>query len=262
MYSGIALYGIESISPALALEIGISFFNAMNIDITSTGYHINIEDDNSEEDLEVITAPLSTLKEKLEKGEKLTFRVFSEDEKNIPWLASFGYSTNEFGNFYHIDMQCPSKDGKIILDFIRNILDGIIFSYGIVYSFNKMTDSYFYASGGNLLTKYTNESPSAFSRETPGRFRGRTRYNNSMLRMIYPINIINEDHLQIDVKGKTLNEWILSNECHGKLERLNEKLWLWIVDENILDDLNNYCGEAGILIAWELQAKKRKPKLP
>ncbi|GKX60225.1 hypothetical protein [Leminorella grimontii] len=262
MYNGIALYGTESISSSLALEIGISFFNSMNIKVSSAGYTKYLKKGDHKGDHKTIDISLSTLKSKINSGEKMSFRIYNEDKNQLPWLASFAYSTNEFGNFYHIDMQCPLQDKERILDFIRNFLSKITFSYGIVYSYDKTTSAYFYSFGGNLLTKYTNENPSAFQEETPGELPGSERYKDSMLRMIYPINIINEDHLQIDVKGKTLNEWILSNECHGKLERLNEKLWLWIVDENILDDLNNYCGEAGILIAWELKAKKRKPKLP
>lgn len=262
MYNGIALYGTENISSSLAIEIGISFFNSMNINISSAGYTKYLKKGDHKGDHKTIKISLSTLKNKINDGEKISFRIYNEDKKQRPWLASFGYSTNEFSNFYHIDMQCPLQDKEIILDFIRSFLSKITFSYGIVYPYDDITDAYFYSFGGNFLTVYTDENSSAFKEETPGELPGSERYKNSMLRMIYPINIINENHLQINVNGTPLNKWILSNESHGKLERLNEKLWIWIVDENQLEDLNSYCGEAGILISWQQQTKKRIPKLP
>lgn len=262
MYNGIALYGTESIAPSLAIEIGISFFNLLNINISSAGYSKYLENGDHEGDHETIIIPLSMLKNKIKKGEKLSFRIYSENKNNVPWLASFGYSTNEFGGFHHIDMQCPIQDKKNILGFIRDFLSKIDFSYGIVYTFDEITNAYFYSSGGNLLTKFTNESPSAFKKETLRCLRGSESYKGSMLRMVYPINILNRKHLQLNVFGESLDKWILSNEFNGKLEKINDKLWVWIVDEDHMDDLNNYCGKAGILISWKPQIKKTAPKLP
>lgn len=126
-----------------------------------------------------------------------------------------------------------------------------------MYTFDEITNAYFYSSGGNLLTKFTNESPSAFKKETLRCLRGSESYKGSMLRMVYPINILNRKHLQLNVFGESLDKWILSNEFNGKLEKINDKLWVWIVDEDHMDDLNNYCGKAGILISWKPQIKKQ-----
>lgn len=50
--------------------------------------------------------------------------------------------------------------------------------------------------------------------------------------------------------------------CHGFLEKLNDKMWLWLVEENELDNINECLGEAGVLISWKPQvAKERTGKL-
>jgi hypothetical protein len=84
--------------------------------------------------------------------------------------------------------------------------------------------------------------------------------------MIYTANIINCYHLDISVeKNTTLKDWILSNTSHSTLEKLSDKLWLWQVSENELDNINYFLGQLGLLISWELptsEPEKPKRRLP
>ena len=78
-----------------------------------------------------------------------------------------------------------------------------------------------------------------------------------MLRMVYPVNIININHLGITIGGTTLKEWILSSEKHGTLKSLSNNLWLWRVEYDELEKLNNHLGELGLLISWKPLAVKK-----
>ena len=79
--------------------------------------------------------------------------------------------------------------------------------------------------------------------------------------MIYTANIINHHHLEIGVDNTTLKDWILSDKSHGTLEKLSDKLWLWQVAENELDNINNFLGQLGLLISWKLPTPEpEKPK--
>ena len=76
--------------------------------------------------------------------------------------------------------------------------------------------------------------------------------------MVYPCNLVNRRHLEIDIGGGKLGEWIASRREHGKLTALGNDFWLWEVEPEQLDTVNQACGEAGILVV----PKKPKRKLP
>jgi len=81
--------------------------------------------------------------------------------------------------------------------------------------------------------------------------------------MVYPCNLVNRRHLEIDIGGDKLREWIVSRREHGKLTELGNGFWLWEVETERLNTVNQACGEAGISIAWKpVVPKKPKRKLP
>ncbi|TDB42124.1 hypothetical protein [Photorhabdus khanii] len=262
MYTGIAIYNSKELSPIAAYELGSLFFSVFDITITGAGYYKYIKNGD---DHDLIEIPFSELKEKILSQEATAFRIYCEQENYTPWLSSFGYTTNEFGSFYHIDAQFPNKidNHEKIISFIKLLVDKIKFSYGVIYDSDRVTKTFYYATGNNLVNIYPYENPSVFKRETPGRFNGKERYNDNMLRMVYLYNIINNFHLKINVGNANLKQWILGNKEHGSLEKLNDELWLWKVEKTYLDEINKFCGEAGILIAWKAQSpKKIARKLP
>ncbi|WP_339800228.1 hypothetical protein [Saezia sanguinis] len=205
------------------------------------------------------------LKKKILANQASAFRLYCQNKTAKPWLASFGYSTNTFGSgFFHVDAQYPDTGTHFeeLIALIKELDRLACFSYGIAYSASEVTDAFYYATGNNFVNIFPYENSSAWKRELPGLYNGQARYQNSMLRMVYPINIINDHHLDIDVAGSTLREWIESNAIHGSLEKLN-RMWLWKVDMNNLDHVNQCCGEAGVLISWRKPvAKTAIRKLP
>lgn len=265
MYSGMAVYNTESIDAKTACELGEKIFTDIGIPITGAGYYKMLKNGDHSGDHDIIEVSFPDLKEKIKNNAVTAFRIYSEQKNAQPWNASFGYMTNEFGGFNYIDIQYPSVagDSKATTEFLSSLPDNIPYLYGIKYRSDKVTKAFYYATGDNMVNIYQYENASLFKRECPGRFKGRERYKNTMLRMVYPINMINSHHLDIIIENVNLKEWISSDEKHGSLEGLSNNLWLWTVEDTELDEVNRYLGEAGLLISWKpLATKKTVRKLP
>ncbi|MCG8710961.1 hypothetical protein JHU04_004283 [Brenneria sp. 4F2] len=205
------------------------------------------------------------LKKIIKNHEAIAFRLYSEQENSQPWLASFGYMTTEFSGFNYIDAQYPSlaDESEAINNLFGSLAENTPYPYGIKYFSDKITKALYYATGDNMHNIYKYENASLFKRECPGRFKGQARYRHVMLRMVYPLNVINHHHLDIVIENISLKEWISSNEKHGTLEELNNDLWLWTVDNAEIDKINESLGKAGALISWKpLDIKKSTRKLP
>ncbi|WP_426576257.1 hypothetical protein ACP179_17305 [Xenorhabdus stockiae] len=265
MYTGIAIYNSNKLPPLTAYELGSLFFSVFEIPITSTGYFKYIENGDHTGDHELIEVSFTDLKDRILAQEATSFRMYCEQGDHKPWLSSFGYVTNEFGGFFHIDAQIPNENSnnEKILSFIKLLIEKVSFSYGIIYNTDSVTKAFYYAGGNNLVSLYSYENPTLFKKETPGRFNGKERYNNSMLRMIYPYNIINNVHFENKVGNVKLKKWILNDDKNGSLIKLNNELWLWKVEDSELDEINKICGESGLLIGWKTStSNKTTRKLP
>ena len=60
------------------------------------------------------------------------------------------------------------------------------------------------------------------------------KYQTGQYRDIYPYNIICEKHLEQEVEGKKLADWISGDPRYGTLTQLKENLWIWhVFEENI-----------------------------
>lgn len=265
MYSGLVAYNTDNIDPKAAFELSLKFFAYIKMPISGAGYYSLLKRGDHLGDHEIVDISLSDLKIKIKNNEVTAFRMYSERKGVQPWLASFGYMTKEFGGFNYIDAQYENSSGE--LDVANKILialsDNPPCSYGIAYFSDKITNAFYYATGDNMVNIYAYESSSLFKRECLGRFEGRERYKKTMLRMVYPINVINQSHLEICVGGVELKQWISNNAKHGSLEELNNGLWLWVVSDNDLDYINECLGEAGVLLSWKpFTIKKSSKKLP
>ncbi|MCX8957465.1 hypothetical protein [Erwinia psidii] len=262
MYTAIAIYGTDSILPEKALFLGRAFFRYVNLPITNTGYYKYLSNGDHEGDHEIINVSVDELENKINNKNATSFRLYSEKKGCSPWLASFGYTTNDFGGFFHLDAQYPNKLQSYdeIIDFIEELSNTVNLTYGIVYSCDKMNKAFYYAAGNNLANIYPYENSSLFKKDTPGRYHGQESYKKNKLRMAYPLNIMNENHLLIDVNGLALREWILEDKNHGTLEKLSNGAWLWKIESSIIDSVNKYLGDCGVLISWKNSPTKIAPR--
>lgn len=261
MYSGIVLYNTENISPYIALEFAEMLFSTLNVSVTNANYIKSLKQTrNGTCDFKPVSISLKGLKNKMNRREVTAFDILNI--VNDKYYMSFYYFTKEFGENFDIRILYDSKfdHDDIILESIKNLAHYNYFSYGIKYTkCNDIYDAIDYAGGYDITTQFSYEK--CFFRNSRNLLN-----DNRLLRMIYTINIINHHHLKIQVNNTTLKEWILRNKKHGTLEQWSNKLWLWKVVENELDNINNYLGQLGILIAWqesesEADTSKRQ-KLP
>ncbi|WP_263226208.1 hypothetical protein [Pseudomonas alabamensis] len=262
--SGMAIYGIERNNPEYIFEVGVLFFEIIGVSITASGYY-KYREDRSEEDLDFIEVSLDDLRAAIRSGDATSFRIFHENKNGYLWGASFGYSTKDFGGFYHIDAQGYSSclTQEKFIDYIDQLCTSGSMDYATFYYTGDVSEAMDYAAGQNLVKLYNFESPSLFNRETGGRFQGLERYRNEKLRMVYPVNIINDAHLEIKVGARCLREWILSEASHGSLERMTGNLWVWIVCGKSLDLVNNELGLNGVLVSWKPpRSNKLSKKIP
>ncbi|MBA1190291.1 hypothetical protein G7Z99_14720 [Pseudomonas entomophila] len=244
--------------------MGVLFFKVIGVSITATGYY-KYREDRSEEDIDFVEASLDGLRIAIGNGDATSFRLFHERKDGYLWSASFGYSTKDFGGFYHIDAQGCSLNltQDNFLDFIGQFSMSGSMDYAIFYHAGDVSEAMDYAAGQNLIKIYGFESPSIFSRETGGRLRGLERYRAEKLRMVYPVNIVNDAHLKLKIGERCLREWILSDMSHGSLGQVAENVWFWCVSEKHLDLVNNELGLEGILVSWKpSEARKASKRIP
>ena len=74
------------------------------------------------------------------------------------------------------------------------------------------------------------------------------RYKLGDLRDVYPINFLSSPHLERDVYGQSLKNWILSSSDHGELKQLDETLWSWHIEEEKISSVREDLRNTGILL--------------
>jgi hypothetical protein len=78
------------------------------------------------------------------------------------------------------------------------------------------------------------------------------------LREIYPINFINENHLNHEVFPKTtLKDWIKAADHRGTLEKATDELWLWAVPDEDLEFVTKELAMSDILLCVNKENPQR-----
>jgi hypothetical protein len=121
MCLAMALYGTENISPELALKLGLVYFAFINLPVTGAAYYKYLSDGEHLGDHDLIEVSLEDLAEKIAAGSVSSFRLYNESNGVIPWCASYGYNTDRFSNFYHIDAQSSGEQSSLdaFVDFFK-----------------------------------------------------------------------------------------------------------------------------------------------
>ena len=259
MSSGLSIYGVERVSPLVAFRAANFFFECIACPITGGGYNQRSMVAGVD-DIELVEGTSEQLLAAIDAGVATDFRLYSESNNIQPWFASFGYSTEKFGSFFCIDAQVDlslesSKD--LFIDAMNKMIAIFDFTYAIIYEAKNNSDAMWYARGENFKTIYSSENPIAFSKSAPGLYEGEREYESHKLRMIYPVNFLNHKHLSIIIEGLPLNEWIATDERHGKIEKTREK-WCSTVGANEIVEINEIFGNSGLLLGWnKLKAKNK-----
>ena len=265
MSTGIVIYGTDPAQTASALEVAESLFLQFGEEATRAIFMEFVVRDG-ERIIDDHETSLSDLRAKISTGEVTAFQVCSDGKKGLAPIISFGCNVPEFGGLSFVDVQIERPVCAInekIEIFLKNVASHLSCKYAIAYDAEKSSIAYKYSTGVNLVRIFPFENTSLFTRELPGRVPGSASYEGVKLRMIYPLNVLNEEHLEIRVDDLSLREWITSDLSRGSLKSIPNNMWLWSVKEMDLTEVNNACGEAGILLAWQkVPANKPVRKLP
>jgi len=264
MCLAMALYGTENISPELALKLGMAYFSLINLPITGAAYYEYLSDGDHLGDHDLVEVSLGDLAEKIAAGSASSFRLYNESNGVVPWYASYGYNTDSFSNFPHIDAQSSSERSSLdsYVDFLKEIVRESPESsfYGIAYQCASVSKGFNYAAGENFISIYPFENSGVFKKEVPGRHGGQERYKGGLLRMVYEVNLLNASHLELDVSGVKLGDWILQDRNNGVLERVSESMFVWVVQAESLNAINEKFGKLGLLLSWKATATKVSAK--
>ncbi|MFU1795998.1 hypothetical protein ACM1RC_19225 [Paenibacillus azoreducens] len=266
MCTGVALYDTGHIRPLDAFQAGKSFFEAIGIPITGATYYEHLSDGDHEGDHDIFEVSIDELQERILSEKTSSFWIYSDLRGGKPWDAAFTYQTGEFGNFAHMGAHCDIKPEEVygaLTDWLGEAAERFDVPYGIFYTADDIPDALHYAAGESCVFMFPFEDCFAFIHEAPGRYGGKGRYTESMLRMVYPYNLLNEKHMQIKIADQTLRDWIHESGERGTLRPIAKDSWVWEVMDKHLVAVNQACGEAGILVAWRPERpKKRVRKLP
>ncbi|WP_175962279.1 hypothetical protein [Burkholderia pyrrocinia] len=265
MNTGIVIYGTDPTQAASALSMAENLFLRFGGEVTRAVF-LEFIVRNGERFIDDREVSLAELRGKISAGEVTAFQVCNDEEKDGAPDVSFGYNVPEYGGLSFIDVQVGKsiyEINKEIEGFLENIAMHIRFKYAIAYDAENSSAAYKYSTGVNLIRIFPFENTSLFTRELPGRLPGSASYEGAKLRMIYPLNVLNETHLEIRVNDLSLKEWIGSDSSRGSLTSISNNMWLWSVEKADLLEVNSACGEAGILVAWQ-KAPANRParKLP
>lgn len=247
MCIGIALYNTDNLSSQEAYTLAQLFFQMVGLPITDAAYR--------SQHAGYSNVTVSDLAQLIESGEVQDFRLYHKDGNTLPWVASFGHVTEQYGGFNHIDMQYANDIPKDKLqEFLKASAEIANAAYGIVYTQDNVVDAYEYVLDEGIVPIPVYEKHLVWRDETPGLFNGPARYKDNMLRMVYPHNVLNNNHLNISIQGQSLGNLIIGNPALGELKAVNDgQSFIWNVPEENLAEVNALFGQAGALIAWKSQ---------
>lgn len=262
MFTGIGIYNCSLITPIMAYELGVRIFELIGAEANSVGYYKHLENGDHAGDHDVVDTTLEELEVLLRDKAATAFRIALEDSHS-PWSSSFGYMTEDFGLFSHIDIQCPFvPESHIAEEVFRIAAEFAHFPYGIAYTADNVVDAFDYVTGNNLVKLFPYEAPDAWSEEVLPMYGGAQRYKDSMLRLVYPYNVINKNHLALEIELVRLGDWIRADSDRGHLIELTNDLWLWEVEPEKLEEINNALGAENLLLCWRPEKKKKKNFIP
>ena len=75
-------------------------------------------------------------------------------------------------------------------------------------------------------------------------------YREGTIRDVYPWNFLTTPHLEAEINGSSLQQWIQQDINRGSLSLLNDGVWLWDVAEPNIPGVRSTLWDAGIIFNW------------
>lgn len=70
------------------------------------------------------------------------------------------------------------------------------------------------------------------------------------IRSVFPLQWLTSRHLELQLEGRTLRDWIVSDRAHGMLTPANDGLWCWNVPDSNIEKVRGALSKAGLLWGW------------
>lgn len=253
MTVGLAFYGVEYASPAENAAFAEEVFKSVGVAPERVHYYVERAPDAQGETLFPVEARWSD---------------FTPDTPMVG-LPSFE------GKGFRLEIKVPELAAVPHYAIVTDIDDRALIkrafcmagnfckaSYGIGYTAKTEQLAYSYSYVANSQSVLENEAPLAFVDDQADWCGGPDSFRGARLRMVYPLNFLNAQHLRIDVTGQPLDDWIGGDPARGTIEQVSPERWLWTVPEASVQHVNDILGPAGILICWQkprVPARKRLP---
>lgn len=146
--------------------------------------------------------------------------------------------------FYDSELSCDFKGDLMTL--VSNAISFTRFQYGYGFQkqYSKGPDMYIYgvSTGLEFGSKATEEA------DRIARWMYlKTDERVSRLRDVYPLNVLTNRHLDMQMKHESLKNWITKKKKRGTLEQLNEMLWVWHVDDRHISKVADVLAKHGLL---------------
>ena len=180
------------------------------------------------------------LQQELEEGKITQLDLYSlpDGEDVSPafdWniFASMGQDYNRLLSHFELGIlvelikgYLPTKIETLIKEIVKFVEEYLDISYG--YGF--IMPHKFFPSG--YAVGIAGEGPNELVRDANSWQRDGHLYCGKLLRNVFPISILNNTHLDIRVGNNTLNELIEQSQQMGKIEKLNQNLFIWSIFKN------------------------------
>jgi len=79
-------------------------------------------------------------------------------------------------------------------------------------------------------------------------------YRQGLLRDVYPFNFLTSSQLTAPCNGVTLEQWIRGDDKRGTLTAFEEDVWLWAIDESLIQHCHDQLWSAGAIFDWRRHA--------
>lgn len=184
-----------------------------------------------------------------------TGRFLDENRQGLTdyvWYACLSKRVSTF--ILCIDLNVCSLSQPAIENLVLNIQGVTRFEYGYSFEMGMERGPAFYVDGGTLNgDKYfspTQIEEIAKWSHAIGECKKLGQAISDLLRDIYPLNFINPRHLTMQIKGRSLEDWIEADPRRGTLKPLTTELWTWQVPENRIQAIRKVLGSERLLVSW------------
>jgi hypothetical protein len=244
-----------------ALELGINFFQRMGVKPNDAGCYLKGSLDGSP--MEVKSFRSTAALEPWMTNPDLQYITIASRKKGNPSAQiSFYYGHDELHPDFNrlIIAHKASETAKVdISDWMILVKESTSFGsvpYGFACHLNlDDVTQYEYSDAQALFVPFLSyEAPDLWKVEVPTHISGHTsqrRYLSGMLRLVYEWNLVTSLHLEREIAGTNLRAWINENSSRGILHHIDRDLWAWSVETAYLTEINDACGQAGMLVAWK-----------